>query len=70
MRQLAVLSAALTQAVSFWYLLDRNVLRDVKRPKRPPRDRLIEDQLTQAVARSGAGDLEKVLRGGETWTVE
>lgn len=42
-RQLAVLSAAFTQAVSFWYLLDHNVLRDVKRPKRPPRDRLIED---------------------------
>ena len=37
---------------------------------RPTHDRLIEDQLAQAVARSGAGDLEKVLRGGETWTVE
>lgn len=42
-RQLAVLSAAFTQAVSFWYVLDRNVLRDVKRPKSVPRDRLIED---------------------------
>lgn len=42
-RQLAVLSAVFTQAVSFWYVLDHNVLRDVKRPKRPPRDRLIED---------------------------
>jgi integrase len=42
-RQLAVLSAAFTYAVSFAYILDRNVLRDVKRPKRPPRDRLIED---------------------------
>jgi integrase len=42
-RQLAVLSAAFTQAVSFWYVLEHNVLRDVKRPKRPPRDRLIED---------------------------
>lgn len=48
-RQLAVLSAAFTQAVSFWYLIDRNVLRDVKRPKRPPRDRLIEDHEFQAV---------------------
>jgi integrase len=48
-RQLAVLSAALTQAVSFWYLLDANVLRDVKRPKRPPRDRLIEDHEFEAV---------------------
>lgn len=42
-RQLAVLSAAFTQAVSFWYVLERNVLRDVKRPKSVPRDRLIED---------------------------
>jgi integrase len=52
-RQLAVLSAAFTQAVSFWYLLDHNVLRDVKRPKRPPRDRLIEDWEFEAI-RSGA----------------
>lgn len=42
-RQLAVLSSAFTQAVSFWYVLDRNVLRDVKRPKSKPRDRLILD---------------------------
>src|SRR5207253_5508625 len=42
-RQLAVLSAAFTQAVSFWYLIPANVLRDVKRPKQLPRDRLIED---------------------------
>jgi integrase len=48
-RQLAVLSAAFTQAVSFWYLLDHNVLRDVKRPKMPPRDRLIEDWEFEAV---------------------
>jgi integrase len=48
-RQLAVLSAAFTQAVSFWYILDHNVLRDVKRPKRPPRDRLIEDWEFEAV---------------------
>lgn len=43
-RQLAVLSAAFTQAVSFWYLLPHNVLRDVKRPKSKPRDRLISDE--------------------------
>lgn len=42
-RQLAVLSAAFTDAVSRWYLIERNVLRDVKRPKSKPRDRLIED---------------------------
>ncbi len=52
-RQLAVLSAAFTQAVSFWYILDHNVLREVKRPKRPPRDRLIEDWEFEAV-RAGA----------------
>jgi len=40
-RALAVLSAAFTQAVSYWYVLERNVLRDVKRPKNPPRDRLV-----------------------------
>jgi integrase len=48
-KQLAVLSAAFTHAVSFWYLLDHNVLRDVKRPKRPPRDRLIEQHEFEAV---------------------
>jgi integrase len=52
-RQLAVLSAAFTQAVSFWYLIDHNVLRDVKRPKRPPRDRLIADEEFSA-CRAGA----------------
>lgn len=40
-KQLAVLSAAFTQAVSFWYWIPRNVLRDVKRPKSKPRDRLV-----------------------------
>lgn len=40
-KQLAVLSAAFTQAVSFWYWLPANVLRDVKRPKSKPRDRLV-----------------------------
>lgn len=42
-RALAVLSSAITQAVSVWYMCDRNVLRDVKRPKNKPRDRLILD---------------------------
>ena len=42
-RSLAVLSSALTKAVSSWYLIDRNVLRDVKRPTFSPRDRLISD---------------------------
>jgi integrase len=42
-RQLATLSAAFTKAVSAWYWIDRNVLRDVQRPKFKARDRLIED---------------------------
>jgi 2-oxoglutarate ferredoxin oxidoreductase subunit beta len=37
---------------------------------RPTHDRLIEDQLAAAVAKSGVGDLADVLNGGETWTVE
>jgi 2-oxoglutarate ferredoxin oxidoreductase subunit beta len=37
---------------------------------RPTHDRLIEDQLAAAVAKNGPGDLDEVLNGGETWTVE
>ncbi|MGA8026452.1 MAG: tyrosine-type recombinase/integrase [Bryobacteraceae bacterium] len=43
-RQLAVLSAAFTDAVSRWYMIERNVLRDVKRRKNKPRDRLVLDE--------------------------
>lgn len=43
-RQLGVLAACFTQAVSVWYVMERNVLRDVKRPKFKPRDRLITDE--------------------------
>lgn len=42
-RTLAVLSGAFTEAVSSYYWLERNPLRDVKRPKNPPRDRLVEE---------------------------
>jgi len=42
-RGLAVLSAAFTMAVSRWYYLELNVLRQVKRPEFPPRRRLIQD---------------------------
>lgn len=42
-RQLAVLSAALTIAVRRFYLIKVNVLRDVERPRSQPRDRLIRD---------------------------
>jgi integrase len=48
-KQLAVLSAAFTQAVSFWYWIPRNVLRDVKRPKARPRDRLVTAEEFAAV---------------------
>jgi 2-oxoglutarate ferredoxin oxidoreductase subunit beta len=60
---------ALMLSRMFWpdYPVPVGVLRAVSRPTH---DALIEDQLTAAVARSGAGDLEKVLSGGETWTVE
>ena len=43
------------------------VLRAVERPTH---DRLIEDQIAGAIAKSGAGDLDAALNGGETWTVE
>ena len=48
-RQLAVLSSAFSHAVSFWYWLESNPLRDVKRPKNEPRDRLIEQHEFDAV---------------------
>jgi 2-oxoglutarate ferredoxin oxidoreductase subunit beta len=37
---------------------------------RPTHDRLIEDQIAAAVAKSGVGDLDKILHGPETWTVD
>lgn len=51
-RQLAVLSAAFTEAVSTWYWIERNVLRDVKRPKSKPRDRLVTEEEFAAVKAS------------------
>jgi 2-oxoglutarate ferredoxin oxidoreductase subunit beta len=53
----------------FWpdFPVPVGVLRAISRPTH---DRLIEDQLSAAVARSGVGDIERVLHGGETWTVE
>lgn len=51
-RQLAVLSAAFTEAVSSWYWIERNVLRDVKRPKSKPRDRLVSEEEFAAVKAS------------------
>ena len=46
------------------------LFRSLRAVSRPTHDQLIEDQLTAAVAKSGAGNLAKVLAGGETWTVE
>lgn len=51
-RQLAVLSAAFSEAVSTWYWIERNVLRDVKRPKSKPRDRLVTEEEFAAVKAS------------------
>ncbi len=49
------------------YPVPVGILRAVARPTH---DRLIEEQIAGAIARSGAGDLADVLNGGETWTVE
>lgn len=40
-RQLAVLSAAFSEAVGRWYWMERNVLRDVKRNPSVPRNRYV-----------------------------
>jgi 2-oxoglutarate ferredoxin oxidoreductase subunit beta len=42
------------------------VLRNVDRPTH---DQLTTAQIDDAIARSGAGDLNKLLRSGDTWTV-
>ena len=43
------------------------VFRDVKRPVY---DELMEEQLEVAKQKKGAGDLEKLLHAGDTWTIE
>ena len=60
---------ALMLSRMFWpeFPVPVGVLRAISRPTH---DRLIEDQLVSAVAKAGAGDLQAVLTGGETWTVE
>ena len=42
------------------------VIRNVPRPTH---DELMEAQIRDAIARQGRGDLAKLLRSGETWTV-
>jgi 2-oxoglutarate ferredoxin oxidoreductase subunit beta len=43
------------------------VLRQVERPTH---DQLVTGQLEDAIAQQGAGDLDRLLRAGDTWTVE
>jgi 2-oxoglutarate ferredoxin oxidoreductase subunit beta len=49
------------------YPVPVGVLRDVRRPTH---DELLTEQIAAAKQRSGEGDLEALLRSGETWTVE
>jgi integrase len=48
-RQLAVLSSAFSQAVGVYWVIKRNVLKDVIRPKFKPRDRVVEQFEIDAV---------------------
>jgi 2-oxoglutarate ferredoxin oxidoreductase subunit beta len=41
----------------------------IRRNSRPTHDQMLNDQLAQATAARGAGDLKKLLNVGETWTV-
>jgi len=60
---------ALMLSRMFWpqFPVPVGILRSIERPTH---DVLIAEQLATAVAKSGEGDLARVLRGGETWTVE
>ena len=42
------------------------VFRDIPRPSY---DRLVREQLSEVVAAKGAGDLQSLLTGGDTWNV-
>jgi 2-oxoglutarate ferredoxin oxidoreductase subunit beta len=37
---------------------------------RPTHDQMLNDQIAQAIASRGRGDLERLLNAGETWTVK
>jgi 2-oxoglutarate ferredoxin oxidoreductase subunit beta len=60
---------ALVLSRMFWpqFPVPVGVLRAVERPTH---DQLVEDQIRDAVASSGEGDLQSALLAGETWTVE
>ena len=42
----------------------------LRRIARPTHDQMLNDQLAQATAARGQGDLKRLLNAGETWTVE
>jgi 2-oxoglutarate ferredoxin oxidoreductase subunit beta len=42
----------------------------LRRVERPTHDQLVVGQIEDATTRQGAGDLNKLLRSGETWTVQ
>jgi 2-oxoglutarate ferredoxin oxidoreductase subunit beta len=42
----------------------------LRRVDRPTHDQLMVGQIEDAITRQGAGDLNKLLRSGETWTVQ
>jgi 2-oxoglutarate/2-oxoacid ferredoxin oxidoreductase subunit beta len=42
----------------------------IRRITRPTHDQMLTEQLTQATATRGQGDLKRLLDAGETWTVE
>jgi len=42
----------------------------IRRVSRPTHDQMLNDQLAQATAARGKGDLKRLLNAGETWTVE
>jgi 2-oxoglutarate ferredoxin oxidoreductase subunit beta len=42
----------------------------IRRVSRPTHDQMLVDQMAQATATRGAGDLKRLLNSGETWTVE
>jgi 2-oxoglutarate ferredoxin oxidoreductase subunit beta len=42
----------------------------IRRISRPTHDQMLNDQLLQATATRGKGDLRRLLNAGETWTVE
>ena len=49
------------------YPVPVGVFRDVEKPTY---DELLNQQIESAIAKLGPGDLEKLLRGGDTWVVE